>query len=691
MAVLLSPVGGVAGQFFDNNGNPLSGGKMYSYVAGTTTPQVTYTSAAGSTAHSNPIVLDSGGRVPGGEIWLTDGLQYKFVLKTSTDVLIGTYDNIVGINSNFVNFLTETEVQTATASQTVFTLTTMQYQPGTNNLSVFVDGVNQIDGATYSYVETSSTVVTFTSGLHVGALVKFTTAQTLSTGVTASNLVTYQPAGTGAVATTVQTKLRESVSVKDFGAVGDGVTDDTAAIQAAIASISLVTYGGGEVFFSKGNYLTTSTIYIPQSITLKGVGRRGLVSNTNVIGSCIIGKHTGAAIVSMKGSAFCGLDNICLWGDQTISPKTGLCLGRTTGAASSGRHYLANFLVGGWFTAAGIYSIASEENTLVSPHILIIGGGAKYAFYTSKTDDLSVDSLTSGSNWGSGSIVSPSFLHQGNTADSAAIYINAALGSSGWNFKGGFTGMTSGANSAHVWINVAEVTSDAKDYIFQDLGSESVINATPPVQHYRVTSSIGPCTLSGLVIKNCTPGQNAGGTSYYVKSDDSIILSGCEISEVVSDHPTKIWRLEDSTVSIPGQDLQIGSAAIRCILNARNTVSAGVGGAIVNTLSLSPVYGPVVWTGISTVNDMTISNLTVFTGSAQVNLRVEIDATTLPNTFKWSLDNGSTYVATNVPITSSPQLLTQGIYIKFALTTTHAIGDYWNCKFDPVLLPTQSH
>jgi hypothetical protein len=99
MSVNLSPVAGAAAQFLDNSGNVLTGGKLYTYAAGTTTPQATYTSSTGITFHSNPIILDAAGRVPnGGEIWLTDGLQYKFVLKDSNDVLIGTWDNLIGIN-----------------------------------------------------------------------------------------------------------------------------------------------------------------------------------------------------------------------------------------------------------------------------------------------------------------------------------------------------------------------------------------------------------------------------------------------------------------------------------------------------------------------------------------------------------------------------------------------------------------
>jgi hypothetical protein len=98
MSTNLSPVGGAAAQFLDNNGNPLTGGKLFTYAAGTTTPQATFTTFAGNVAHANPIILDAAGRVPGGEIWLTVGANYKFSLFTSANVLIATWDNIVGID-----------------------------------------------------------------------------------------------------------------------------------------------------------------------------------------------------------------------------------------------------------------------------------------------------------------------------------------------------------------------------------------------------------------------------------------------------------------------------------------------------------------------------------------------------------------------------------------------------------------
>jgi hypothetical protein len=89
-------------QFFDDNGNPLSGGRLYTYDAGGTTPKATYTDAAGSTANANPVVLDAAGRAT---VFL-DGTTYRFDLKTSGDVLVRSTDNIQSfgvVQSNIQN------------------------------------------------------------------------------------------------------------------------------------------------------------------------------------------------------------------------------------------------------------------------------------------------------------------------------------------------------------------------------------------------------------------------------------------------------------------------------------------------------------------------------------------------------------------------------------------------------------
>lgn len=84
-------------QGFDNNGRPLNGGLINTYQAGTSTPQATYSEYSGTLLHSNPIQLDSSGRLPGlGELWLLSGAGYKLVLTDSLANILGTYDNIAG-------------------------------------------------------------------------------------------------------------------------------------------------------------------------------------------------------------------------------------------------------------------------------------------------------------------------------------------------------------------------------------------------------------------------------------------------------------------------------------------------------------------------------------------------------------------------------------------------------------------
>jgi hypothetical protein len=270
MAVFLSPVGGAASQFFNNDGTVLAGGKIYTYAAGTSTPKTTYTTSAGSIAHANPIVLDSAGRVPGGEIWLTSG-NYKFSVFTSASVLIGTYDNI----------------------------------PSQFN--------------------------------------------------TDSSLVSYTPAGTGAVTTTVQAKLRQYVSVKDFGAVGNGVANDAAAIQAAIDSVAA--NGGGQIWFPTGEYnIGTTSLNTSQNIILSGDVTR--YAGNTPRGTSIIYTGSGVAIYgeNILDAQILDLDIDCTGSTGTYPTGRGIYL------KGAWKCTLRNVTVRGLTLAKG-YAIAIDTNT----------------------------------------------------------------------------------------------------------------------------------------------------------------------------------------------------------------------------------------------------------------------------------------------------------------------------------------
>ena len=183
-------------QFLDNNGVPLSGGKVYTYAAGTTTPLTTYTDFTGNTANSNPVILDSRGEC---SIWLGTS-SYKFKLTTSTDVEVWTVDNI----------------------------------------SVLTSSAN----------------------------------------------ITFVESGTGAVTETVQAKLRLGyVYPEDFGAAGDGTTNDTTALQNAINT-------GRDVYLAAGKtYLHTTALSVTTNYQwLGGPGvlkTSGAINSVNVGGSSI--------------------------------------------------------------------------------------------------------------------------------------------------------------------------------------------------------------------------------------------------------------------------------------------------------------------------------------------------------------------------------------------------------------------
>ena len=77
-------------QFLDNDGNPISAGKLYTYASGGSTPLQTFTDSNLGTPNANPVILDSAGRAA---VFLSSS-SYKFVLHTSSDVLVYTRDNV---------------------------------------------------------------------------------------------------------------------------------------------------------------------------------------------------------------------------------------------------------------------------------------------------------------------------------------------------------------------------------------------------------------------------------------------------------------------------------------------------------------------------------------------------------------------------------------------------------------------
>lgn len=156
MAAILSPIAGAAAQFFTNAGVVLAGGKLFTYVGGSVnTAQATYTDSTQATPNANPIILDSAGRPPN-EVWLLNATSYKFVLMDANNNILGTWDNILGINSNNTPVLTEwtlTNLTPTYISATSFSLLGNQTSTLTPNRRL---QIKLVSGYAYGYVVSST-------------------------------------------------------------------------------------------------------------------------------------------------------------------------------------------------------------------------------------------------------------------------------------------------------------------------------------------------------------------------------------------------------------------------------------------------------------------------------------------------------------------------------------------------------
>ncbi len=209
-------------RFFDNNGNPLAGGKLFTYVSGTSTKQATYTDSTGATPNTNPIILDAQGEC---DVWRVIGETYR-------DVLAPANDTDPPTNS----FWTRDGI---TASS--ITLTSA------------ISGILYGNGITIGGV-TVSAPLAFSAG-------------TLSFDPTN---IAFTQLGTGAVASTMDKQLKRVFFPEQFGAVRDNTHDDTSAIQACITAANA---NSGMVQMLAGTYKVTDAITVPDGLIVEGMGR----------------------------------------------------------------------------------------------------------------------------------------------------------------------------------------------------------------------------------------------------------------------------------------------------------------------------------------------------------------------------------------------------------------------------------
>jgi hypothetical protein len=193
---------------------------------------------------------------------------------TTVTVDSGTVSSVAKLQSDMQGSLTATNFVFVGDGATVSFLCTGSNIATVNGVIVTVDGVLQPPSA-YTISGVDTVVMGAAPAGSTDVQIRVLGVGAAGTIINADS-VTYIAAGTGAASRDQDAVNAERLSVTDFGAVGDGVTDDTTAVQNA-----LVAGAGKQVFFPTGTYLVTSDLLIPTDYTeLVGQGRSSIISLT---------------------------------------------------------------------------------------------------------------------------------------------------------------------------------------------------------------------------------------------------------------------------------------------------------------------------------------------------------------------------------------------------------------------------
>ncbi|CAB4139230.1 Pectate lyase superfamily protein [uncultured Caudovirales phage] len=225
-----------------------------------------------------------------GNALITGALYYN-----TTDSAMRVYTGTGWINASSAQVATmKTYVYVATAAQTTFTGNDTNGSSLTYVAPYLIVSLNGLElRPVVDYTATSGLSVVLTSAATAGDELQIQAFAGFNVANIQSANVSFQQSGAGSTVRSIDAKLKEIVSVKDFGAVGDGVTDDTAAIQAAINQ------GGKICLIDNATHKVSAVLNIDISLT-------SLIGN----GSVIDGSSSSTGVLNVYSSASYGAQRL---------------------------------------------------------------------------------------------------------------------------------------------------------------------------------------------------------------------------------------------------------------------------------------------------------------------------------------------------------------------------------------------
>lgn len=305
MAVLATPP---FLQFFDENGDPLVGGKVYTYRAGTTEPKMTYTDETEDTPATNPIILDSAGRAV---IWISG--SYKFVITDADDNIIRTVDNVTSFNVFGSGSDSYFEALSGDGTQVTFALS---QDLGTDENAVFVF----VDSGMQQHVRNG--------GFDTNSIWNLGAGWTIGSGVATA---------AGAISTAISQNSEIPIVQGQAYVTRYTVTRDAGNVTLSLGGTN------GTARNSAGTYTEIIVAGASQTIAITGAGFTGTVDNVSVrpvmgVGATIIPPTlftlNGTSITFAQAPAE-GDDNILIFAPS-------LLVGAAAGAASAAEQYADN-------------------------------------------------------------------------------------------------------------------------------------------------------------------------------------------------------------------------------------------------------------------------------------------------------------------------------------------------------------